>query len=134
MNLQAQKQRALEFLQGFDDRDPAKVAPLLADNFVYRLMMSMPGAQTVFNRDQTLAVFLPMLQQMVPGGFHFRIHTVIAEGPSVAIQAESDTVTAEGKKYANRYHFYLRFDGNRIAEALEYCDTNHVREVFGMTG
>ena len=67
---------------------------------------------------------------MFPNGLNMKLLTVVAEGPHVAIQAESDTVAGNGKKYANRYHFYLRFDGDLICLAREYNDTNHVREVF----
>jgi ketosteroid isomerase-like protein len=130
MDIQNEKRMVAEFLAGFEVRDASKIAPLLADNFEYRVMISMPGAQTAFDRDQTLNVFLPMLKETVPGGFNFKIHTVVAEGPSVAVQAESNTVTAQGRKYANRYHFYFRFEGDKIAQCLEYCDTNHLREVF----
>jgi ketosteroid isomerase-like protein len=35
-----------------------------------------------------------------------------------------------GRRYVQRYHFYLRFEGELIAEGLEYNDTNLVREVF----
>jgi ketosteroid isomerase-like protein len=56
--------------------------------------------------------------------------TVVAEGPHVAIQAESDTVASNGKKYANRYHFYFLFDGDHIAQVREYNDVNLVREVL----
>jgi ketosteroid isomerase-like protein len=35
-----------------------------------------------------------------------------------------------GKPYRQRYAFYLRFEGDRIAEGREYNDTNLVREVF----
>jgi ketosteroid isomerase-like protein len=70
------------------------------------------------------------LKQMFPKGLNFKFHTVLAEGPHVAIQAESDTVAGNGKKYANRYHFYFRFDGDRIGQVREYNDVNHVREVL----
>jgi ketosteroid isomerase-like protein len=46
------------------------------------------------------------------------------------VQAESNTTAMNGKKYNNRYHFDIRFAGDKIAEVREYCDTNHAREVF----
>ena len=46
------------------------------------------------------------------------------------IQAESDTVAGNGRKYVNRYHFYFFFDGDRISQVREYKDVNLVREVF----
>ena len=74
--------------------------------------------------------FVRGLKAMMPSGLGLRIDTVICEGDHCAIQAESNTVAANGKKYNNRYHFDIRFDGDKIAEVREYCDTNHAREVF----
>ena len=69
-----------------------------------------------------------MRQRRVVPGADFLL--VVAEGPHVAIQAESDTVAGNGRKYANRYHFYFLFDDDRIAQVREYNDVNLVREVF----
>jgi ketosteroid isomerase-like protein len=70
------------------------------------------------------------LTAMFPNGLNMKVLTVIGEGSHVAIQAESDTVAGNGKKYANRYHFYFLFDGDRLAQVREYNDVNLVREVF----
>ena len=66
----------------------------------------------------------------MPGGLGLKIETVICEGDRCAVQAESNTIAFNGKKYNNRYHFDIRFDGDKIAEVREYNDTNHAREVF----
>lgn len=55
---------------------------------------------------------------------------MICEGPHVAIQTESDTVTANGMTYRNRYHFYIRFEEFRIAQLTEYSDIDLIREVY----
>ena len=60
----------------------------------------------------------------------YEFGTVFSEGNNVSVQCESNTTAANRRKYSNLYHFYIRFDGNRIAEVREYCDTNHAREVF----
>ena len=46
------------------------------------------------------------------------------------MQAESDTIVGNGKRYNNRYHFYVLFRGDQIAQVREYNDSNHAREVF----
>ena len=48
----------------------------------------------------------------------------------MVVLAQADTVAMNGKPYHQRYAFYLRFEGDRIAEGREYNDTNLVREVF----
>ena len=129
MSVQQNKDMAVKFLNEFEHRDAAKIAAIISDDFEYKLMTRMQGAEPMA-RKAVLENFLPMLKTAVPEGFNFKIHTVMGEGDHVAVQAESDTKTAAGKKYANRYHFYFRFKGGKIAEVQEYCDTNHVREVF----
>jgi ketosteroid isomerase-like protein len=70
------------------------------------------------------------LQRAFPNRLAMRILTVIAEGNAVAIQAESEAITNKGRKYSNRYHFYIRFAGDKIALVREYNDTDHVRQVI----
>jgi ketosteroid isomerase-like protein len=55
---------------------------------------------------------------------------MVTEGPHVFVLAEADTIAAKGRPYRQRYAFYLRFEGELIAEGREYNDTNLVREVF----
>ena len=70
------------------------------------------------------------LQRPFPNGVKMKLETVICEGAHVAAQAVADTVANNGKNYRQRYNFYLRFEGNLIAEGREYNDTDLVREVF----
>ena len=93
-------------------------------------MGRLPGINPVRGKDAFLKGMPATLKAMFPNGLNLKFHTTIAEGPHVAIQAESDTTAANGKKYANRYHFYFLFAGDKIAQVREYNDVNHVREVF----
>jgi ketosteroid isomerase-like protein len=55
-----------------------------------------------------------------------KLETVICEGPPAAPAAAGQT----SKSYRQRYNFFLRFEGDHIAEGREDNDTNLVREVF----
>ncbi len=103
---------------------------MLADNFEFEMMGRLPGIAPMRGKDAFIKGMPGTMAAMFPKGLNIKIHTVIAEGPHVAIQAESDTVAGNGKKYANRYHFYFRFEGDKLAQVREYNDVNHVREVF----
>ena len=103
---------------------------MLADDFEFEMMGRLPGVAPIRGKEAFLKSTPPMLKAMFPNGLNIKFHSVIAEGPHVAIQAESDTTAGNGKKYANRYHFYFLFKGDKIAQVREYNDTNHVREVF----
>jgi uncharacterized protein len=130
MNLEQQKERALAFLRGLEEPDAQAYADLIADDFEFEMMGRLPGVAPIRGKDAFLKSTPPLLKAMFPNGLNMKLHTIIAEGPHVAIQCESDTIAGNGKKYANRYHFYILFKGDKIAQVREYNDTNHVREVF----
>lgn len=130
MTLDQQKDRALTFLKNFEHPQADAYRELLADDFEFEMMGRLPGIEPIRGRDKFLAAMPATLKAMFPNGLNMKFHTVVAEGPHVAIQCESDTVAGNGKRYANRYHFYFLFKGDKIAQAREYNDVNHVREVF----
>ena len=129
MNTAEKKELATEFLSEFRDPDPARLATMVANDFEWKVMTRMEGMPPVKGHEG-LRNFVRGLKAMMPSGLGLRIDTVICEGDRCAVQAESNTVAANGKKYNNRYHFDIRFDGDKIAEVREYNDTNHAREVF----
>jgi len=94
------------------------------------MMGRLPGISPMRGKDTFSKTMPNTLKAMFPKGLNLTFGTIIAEGPHVAIQAASDTTAANGKKYANRYHFYFLFKGDKIAQVREYNDVNHVREVF----
>ena len=124
-----QKERAVQFLSMLENPDPAKIEPIVADDFEWRLMTRMEGFAPVKGKE-ALKGFAKGLKTMMPNGVNMKFGTVFSEGNHVSVQCESNTTAANGRKYNNIYHFYLKFDGDRIAQVLEYCDTNHAREVF----
>jgi uncharacterized protein len=123
------KELATEFLSEFEDPDPVRLATMVSNDFEWIVMTRMEGMAPTKGHEG-LKNFAKGMKVMMPGGLGLKIYTVICEGNRCAVQAESNTVAANGKKYNNRYHFDIRFDGDKIAEVREYCDTNHAREVF----
>jgi len=131
MDLGNQKDAATSFLRALDKNDSAIMGPLMAEDFEFEMMGRLPGVKPIRGKEKFLANMPKALAAMFPKGLNMKIVTVLAEGPHVAIQAESDTVAGSGKPYANRYHFYFRFDAaGRIEQVREYNDVNLVREVL----
>jgi ketosteroid isomerase-like protein len=130
MNLEQQKERALAFLKNFEKPEAKAYAEIIADDFEFEMMGRLPGISPMRGKDAFLKAMPATLKAMFPNGLNMKFHTIVGEGPHVAIQAESDTTAGNGKKYANRYHFYFLFKGDKIAQVREYNDVNHVREVF----
>ncbi|HUA32466.1 MAG TPA: nuclear transport factor 2 family protein [Candidatus Binataceae bacterium] len=130
MNTAEMKEAVLEFLKEFEDPDPIRLESMISNNFVYQVIANMPGFSEPIKGKEGMKGFAGTLKAMLPNGLNMKIGQIIAEGDHAAVQCESDTTAANGKKYQNRYHFYFRFEGDKIAEVKEYCDTNHAREVF----
>jgi ketosteroid isomerase-like protein len=130
MSIEQNKETALTFLKNLEHFDQKFCENMLTDDFEFELMGRLPGISPIRGKDAFLKSMPNTLKGMFPNGLNLTFQTVVAEGPHVAIQAASDTVAGNGKKYANRYHFYLLFKGDKIAQVREYNDVNHVREVF----
>ena len=60
-----------------------------------------------------------------PNGFRMEIKRLTAEDDRVAVEAESNAVTADGRLYNNKYHFLITLRDGRIAELKEYFDNIH---------
>jgi ketosteroid isomerase-like protein len=130
MSIEHNKETALTFLKNFEHPDAKVYEGIITDDFEFEMMGRLPGISPMNGKDAFLKAMPNTLKAMFPNGLNLKFFTVIGEGEHVAIQAASDTVAANGKKYANRYHFYFFFKGDKIAQVREYNDVNHVREVF----
>ena len=48
---------------------------------------------------------------------------LIAEDDYVVIECRGDVTTTSGRPYRNTYCYVCRFDGGKVRELTEYCDT-----------
>ena len=130
MTQDEQKARARRFLENFNDADPAVFAELITEHFTFEIMSGLKEFPPVRGRQNFAAAESAALKRLFPEGLKLRLGTITSEGPHVMVLAEADTVGIKGRRYRQRYAFYLRFEGDLIAEGREYNDTNLVREVF----
>jgi ketosteroid isomerase-like protein len=130
MALDNQKQRARDFMRALDKGDEAALADLTAPDFRFELMTAAPGFPSTLDRDGFLTNFPKVLKELLPNGMGFTFGTAFAEGPHVSMQGESNTITAAGKSYANRYHWYFRFEDEKVAEFKEYMDSYQMLQAF----
>lgn len=56
---------------------------------------------------------------------------LIAEGDFVVAEVRGDVQTKRGERYNNEYCFVFRFRDGKIAEVVEYCDTDLEERVLG---
>jgi uncharacterized protein len=58
-------------------------------------------------------------------------HRIIADGDIVVVEAKGDNLTKTGVRYDNDYCLVLRFDGGKIKEVREYCDSVLTEKALG---
>ena len=83
----------------------------------------------VYTRDQIAAMAGQVLAAF-PQGLEFTIHSMVAEGDRVAVEAESRGPHVSGRLYNNHYHFLLRWRDGRLVELKEYMDTEIVTDIL----
>lgn len=130
MTLNERKQRAIRFLENFNAADPAVFETAITEDFRFEIVSGIPDFPPLEGRANFAATECATLKRLFPDGLRLRLETVIAEGDLVTATAAADTVAMNGRRYHQRYCFFLRFAGDLIAEGCEYNDTNLVREVF----
>lgn len=58
-------------------------------------------------------------------------HRIIADDDIVVVEAKGNNLTKEGQRYDNDYCLVFRFDGGRIKEVREYCDSVLTEKALG---
>ena len=130
MNIDQKRERARRFLENFNRADPQVFAEAITDDFTFQIVSSMNEFPPIRGRREFVEKEVATLGRLFPGSLNLTIDTLICEGPHVAVLAACDTIAHNGRRYQQRYHFYLRFEGNLIAEGREYNDTDLIRRTF----
>lgn len=98
MTLEEQKEKSLGFLKSIQTGNPKIIGEFIADNFEFEMMGRLPGVAPIRGKAAYLEQISATIKVMFSSVLTMKFHTVIAEGPHVAIQAESTGVAGNGKK------------------------------------
>jgi ketosteroid isomerase-like protein len=82
-----------------------------------------------YSKDQ-VAGFADSIFDAFPNGIKFTIHSMIAEGDTVAMETESLGAHVSGMSYNNFYHMLVKFRDGKITLLKEYLDTEMVTDVL----
>lgn len=125
-----QKVRIREFIAALDRNATRELADMIAPGFEFEIVNSAPGSSQRLDRAQFLEVLPGALREMFPNGFNYTCGHALADGIHASMQGSCDTVTGFGKQYSNRYHWYFRFEGDRINLFREHLDSYAAFEAF----
>jgi len=128
MTLEENKRLALSVIERMSAGDPS-FADLMAEDGTYTVIgpphFLWAGTRSRDEVRQGAAEFF----RIVPG-MRMTAKTVVAEGDTVAIEAQSQALPPGGRHYENRYVFLFRVADGKIQTIREYCDTLYAHEFF----
>lgn len=122
------RQLSLDFIDAIGRNDVPAIVAAYADDGRATTMGNTLISGT-FTRDQIVAAADQVLA-MFPEGLNFTVHSIIAEGDRVAVEAESLGRHASGKTYNQKYHFLMHWRDGQLVHLKEYMDTEHVTDVL----
>jgi ketosteroid isomerase-like protein len=124
MSTEANKAKAIQFVTDLERKGLGATRDSAGPKFVWWV----PGAGEV--QDQMARTEQAMMKHMKTP-LTIKIHGVTADEDRVAVEAESYAELVGGGAYNNRYHFLFEFEDGEIVSLKEYCDTAHIRDVWG---
>jgi ketosteroid isomerase-like protein len=130
LDIAQQRALARKFLENFNRADPRVFEEAVTDDFTFEIVSSMKDFPPLRGRREFVEKEVATLRRLFPQGLNLIIETIICEASHVTALARCDTIAFNGKRYQQRYNFYLRFRGQVIAEGREYNDTDLIRRVF----
>jgi uncharacterized protein len=112
--------------------NPAALVELLAPDIVYTLIGSTAMSGVHRGRDTALANVFGPLGAALATPIQFDIHSLLADGDRVVMQASGRATLRSGAPYDNTYCMVFRFAAGRVAELTEYLDTHLVARAFAV--
>jgi ketosteroid isomerase-like protein len=119
------------FFEAFSRGDVDSVLGAMTDDATWWVAGHIDGMSGTNTKRQLGA----LLEQVKPlyrsGALTITPSAMIAEGDSVAVEAESYAELVSGGVYANQYHFLIKLRDGLVQSVREYSDTHHMAQTFG---
>jgi ketosteroid isomerase-like protein len=126
----ANKAVVSDFLAIFSRGDVPGVLRCMADEATWWVSGTIAGMSGTYEK----RTFGELLEGVKPvyktGAMLFRPKSMIAEGPFVAVEADSYAELTNGRVYSNQYHLLFEIRGGKVLRVKEYMDTQHAHAIF----
>lgn len=101
------------------------------EDYVWRFPGHCSWSRRFEGRESIRRDLLEPLFGLFASTYTARAINIIGEGDIVVAEVRGDVETKRGERYDNHYCFIFRFRDGRIAEVVEYCDTDLEERVLG---
>ena len=119
-----------DFLAIFSTGQVDAILARMADDATWQVPGKIVGMSGTYAKAELGELLRGAVALYREGALRITPARMIAEGGTVAVEAESFATLANGRIYNNRYHFVFEVSGDKVLLVREYMDTLHAWEVF----
>ena len=117
--------------QAMQTGDRSVFGACLHPDYVWRLAGHSSWSKRFSGQDEVRNKLLTPLFALFANEYRAHAINLVAEGDFVAAEIRGDVQTKSGQRYNNEYCLVFKFRGDKIAELVEYCDTDLIERVLG---
>lgn len=131
MNAQESKKIVEDAFGAMSRGDSEGFMQRLSDDIRWTIIGTTRYSGTYTGKRQLVERLLTPIMADLESGIRQNVQNVIAEGDTVVVQTQGESMTKSGKPYNNTYCLVIRVADDKITELTEYLDTELVTEAFG---
>ncbi len=131
MGAEQNKQVIERIYAALEKGDRSVFAASVHPDYVWRLPGHCSWSRRFEGREAIHRDLLGLLFGLFATEYTARAINLVAEGEMVAAEVRGDVTLKSGARYDNHYCFLFHFRHGRIAEVVEYCDTDLEERVLG---
>ena len=125
------KQTISDIYDALSKGDTSVFAKACHPNYVWRLAGHCSWAKRFEGQDAIRRDLIAPLYALFATQYKAHAINIIGEGDCVVAEVQGDVMTKLGERYNNAYCIVFKFQGDKIIELVEYCDTDLIERVLG---
>jgi len=131
MGIEENKQVVREYFAAINRGDEQGILDMTTQDFLFQTMARAPEWLLPKWGREDFARVPSTMSALMKAPIQLSIAGMIAEGDSVAVEAETDGEMLNGRRYNNRYHFVFELRGGKLREVREYSCSHLAQTCFG---
>ena len=131
MQTEENKKVVRQFYEAGNRGDMETCFGLVADDIRWTNMGTTSLSGTYAGKADLMEKLIGPLFGQLKQGIHMDIQQLVAEGERVVAVTSGTAETLDGRPYNNSYCWVVRVQNGKLAEVIEYSDTELITSVFG---
>ncbi len=131
MSAQDNKDTIRRIYAALETGDQSVFGQSVHPDYVWRLPGHSDWSRRFEGQEAVRRDLLAPLFSLFANTYTARAINLIADGDQVVAEVRGKVLTKSGQRYDNEYCFIFRFRDGKIAEIVEYCDTDLEVRVLG---